>query len=948
MKKSLLACLISAASVGANANLMITGVYDGPLSGGTPKGVELYAFNDIPDLSIYGLGSANNGDGSDGQEFTFPSVAVSAGQYLYVASEDTGFTSFFGFAPDYTTSAMAINGDDAVELFEDDVVVDLFGDINVDGSGQAWDHLDGWAFRLPETQRNTIFTLEDWQFSGTNALDGESTNASAANPVPLISYTGGNGGGGGGGGGGTGPEETTFISTIQGNPDTYLSNPFGETDVSPLVDEVVKVRAVVVGDFQNNDADEARDLGGFYLQEEVSDEDGNPLSSEGIFVYDPNTTVDVALGDVVELTATVDQYFGETQLTLISDVSIVDTNQLSLVSPATISLSSNTEVSVSQGENYQAELEAYEGMLAVFTDTLAISEQFQLDRFNEIRLFAGERPRQFTQDFTPNAEMLDQHLRGLGARSVVYDDGLSQQNSSVSLLDGFANFSEATSKRMGDEVSGLKGIVDYKWVGNSASQATWRIRSVNDGDNIFTSTFDGNSPNPRPSDAPDVGGTVKVSSFNVLNFFTTIDTSGATTAAGHDPRGADTAEELARQTQKLVNALLELDADVLGLVELENEFDGTNDGSTAIEVLVNAVNEVAGPGTYDYVYPGQSFVGTDAIAVGVIYKPSVVALAEGSSPALLDDEIAATLDVFSSRDFDSDPIFNGNATNRVSLAVSFTHIISDDTFTLVTNHFKSKGSSGLDDSSSPNFDQGNGAGFWNQRRLDAAVAVKSWLATSPTGVSDDDQIILGDLNAYAMEDPIQYLLGNGFVNVEEEGAYSYVFDGQVGTLDYLLISDALSTKLSGAAIWNINADEADAIDYNLDFGREASYYNGASPLRSSDHDPVIIGLNLEAQEPDVNIDQILTFYTAGLTNETIRGRGLFAFTRWLRESYYFSLLLGANASFEQANMDKACSLLAKTRLYSDEQSRPTDIIVGSGVGELNAKIQSVENEACSN
>ena len=173
----------------ARGELIITGLFDGPLSGGTPKGVELYVNADIADLSLYGLGSANNGGGSDGQEFTFDAVSASAGDFIYVASESTNFTSFFGFAPDYTDGAMLINGDDAVELFFNGSVADVFGDINMDGTGEPWDHVDGWAYRVDGTGPDgSTFVLGNWSFSGTDALDGETSNGTAANPVPIGTF----------------------------------------------------------------------------------------------------------------------------------------------------------------------------------------------------------------------------------------------------------------------------------------------------------------------------------------------------------------------------------------------------------------------------------------------------------------------------------------------------------------------------------------------------------------------------------------------------------------------------------------------------------------------------------------------------------------------------------------------------------------------------------------
>ena len=171
-------------------DLLITGVIDGPLTGGIPKAVELYVVNNIADLSIYGIGAANNGGGTDGEEFTFPADAATAGQYIYVATEAVEFTNFFGFAPDYTDgTAVSINGDDAIELFENGSVIDTFGDINVDGTGQPWDYVDGWAYRVSGTEADgTIFNLANWTFSGPDALDGETSNATAAVPFPAGTF----------------------------------------------------------------------------------------------------------------------------------------------------------------------------------------------------------------------------------------------------------------------------------------------------------------------------------------------------------------------------------------------------------------------------------------------------------------------------------------------------------------------------------------------------------------------------------------------------------------------------------------------------------------------------------------------------------------------------------------------------------------------------------------
>ncbi|MQP25223.1 T9SS type A sorting domain-containing protein [Flavobacterium sp. LMO8] len=177
---------------GAPTNsLVIIGAYDGPNTGGTPKGVELYALADIADLSLYGISSVTNGAGSNGStiEFTFPAGTLNAGQSIFVASEATEFTNFFGFAPNYTTGVVGINGDDAIELYENGVIIDTFGDVNADGTGTPWDYLDGWAYRVSNTGPDgTSFVIGNWTFSGINQLEGATTNAACTVPYPLGTY----------------------------------------------------------------------------------------------------------------------------------------------------------------------------------------------------------------------------------------------------------------------------------------------------------------------------------------------------------------------------------------------------------------------------------------------------------------------------------------------------------------------------------------------------------------------------------------------------------------------------------------------------------------------------------------------------------------------------------------------------------------------------------------
>lgn len=163
--------------------LIITGVFDGPLPGGDPKGVELFATANIPDLSNFALGVANNGGGTDGVETILPNRPLSAGSFFFVGTEDTDFAQWFGVAPGHVGgNGINHNGDDAIELFFDatgsfsgaESVIDVFGDINTDGTGTAWDTVDGWSYRNDGVLANDgVFDAGNWTFSGPNAWDGD-------------------------------------------------------------------------------------------------------------------------------------------------------------------------------------------------------------------------------------------------------------------------------------------------------------------------------------------------------------------------------------------------------------------------------------------------------------------------------------------------------------------------------------------------------------------------------------------------------------------------------------------------------------------------------------------------------------------------------------------------------------------------------------------------------
>lgn len=175
-------------------DLVISGIFDGPLSGGTPKVIELTAINNIADLSIYGLGAANNGGGSDGIEYTFPGGSASAGDCIKISGDSAQFFAYFGIYPDFTTGgggATGFNGDDAIELFQSQVRIDVFGDTAMDGSGTPWEYLDGWVYRVDGTGPDGgTFVQSNWTYSGINVNDGQTSNSTATTPFPICTYMG--------------------------------------------------------------------------------------------------------------------------------------------------------------------------------------------------------------------------------------------------------------------------------------------------------------------------------------------------------------------------------------------------------------------------------------------------------------------------------------------------------------------------------------------------------------------------------------------------------------------------------------------------------------------------------------------------------------------------------------------------------------------------------------
>lgn len=638
----------------------------------------------------------------------------------------------------------------------------------------------------------------------------------------------------------------TLISAIQGSGPTAAVGAF-------------TVEAIVVGDYQTQGSGQLR---GFFLQEEDADADADPATSEGIFVFCSSCPTAVSVGDKVRVTGASSEFFTMSQLTAATaaSVTLLSSNN-SLPTPAIVQLPvpalPSGDLSAATAA-LNAYFEPFEGMLVTFPDTLAVSEYFELARYGQIILTEGGRPRQFTDANTPTAAGLINHEIDLASRTIILDDTDNRQNRPVdtpntAYYHPVPGLSTGNFFRGGDTITNLTGVLHWSFAGQTGTDA-WRIRPVTE---TFNYAFTPVNPRPAP---PTVGGSLKVASFNVLNYFLTIDTTAGDVGScgasiSLDCRGADSAQELDRQRAKLTQALLGLDADVVGLIEMEN-----TPGVTPQQQIVDDLNAVAGVGAYAYIDTGV--IGTDAIRVGLIYKPGK----------------AAPVGNFAVLDSSVDPNFI-DTRNRPALAQTFAEVATGARFTVVVNHLKSKGSgcgAGDDDTTT-------GQGNCNGTRTLAAQALAGWLATDPTGSGDPDVLIIGDLNSYAKEDPIVALQSAGYTDLVAlsggPNAYSYLFDGQLGYLDHALANASLAPQVNGVTEWHINADEIPLFDYNDDvrdtgegaFEEESDVLplHAADAFRTSDHDPVLVGLALDGVAPTASPTQAPAANGAGWNNSDV-------------------------------------------------------------------------------
>lgn len=586
----------------------------------------------------------------------------------------------------------------------------------------------------------------------------------------------------------------------------------------------VTTQGVVVGDYEGP----APALRGFFIQDASGD--ANPATSDGIFVFEGSNANTVALGDLVRVSGTSGENQNQSQITLAGAPYVCSTG--STINP--------TDVTLPFSAPDQAE--QYEGMLVRFPQTLYVTETYLLGRFDQVTLSSGGRLQQPTNVTTPGAAANSLQAAN-DLNQIILDDASQAQNPDpIVFARGGLPLSASNTLRGGDTATAIVGVFNYTWGGNSASPNAYRVRPTN----ALNGYVNFEATNPRPTAAPTVGGTLRVVGMNTLNFFNTFDglpdtVDNCTFGVGGAPadcRGADTQSEFDRQWPKTVAAILKMNPDILGVNEVENDGYAAD---SAIAFLVDQLNAATAVGTYAFINADANTsqvnaLGTDAIKVGLIYKPGVVTPV-GQTAVL-----------------NSEAFVNGGDTtarSRPSLAQAFEQTSNGARVIVDINHLKSKG--GACDTP----DAMDGQSNCNAVRLNSAQALVQWLASDPTGTADPDVLLLGDYNSYAMEDPITAIQNGGYTNLIHArigaDAYSYVFNGQWGYLDYAFGSASLDSQITGVGEYHIDADEPTVLDYNTDFktpGQITSLY-APDEFRVSDHDPVMVGLNL-AVGPAVN------------------------------------------------------------------------------------------------
>ncbi|MFH4402398.1 ExeM/NucH family extracellular endonuclease [Vibrio diabolicus] len=847
IKPSILALTIaSALSANANAEIIISQYVEG---GAYNKAVEIANTGDTAvTLTGYELAKSSNGGGSWGSTLDLSDVTLQAKQVYVLAHGDA--SEAIKAVADYTDKNVAnFNGDDPLALLKDGEVHDILGVMgDVDFAKDTTLVRNSDALTPSTTYQST-----QWTALPKDNIDGLGELNTTEPPAPFACEVDG--------------QEPAF-TTIQEIQGEGASSPF--IDGYPYItteDHFVTgvVSAVTTGLTK-----------GFYLQ--ALENDGNDKTSEGLFINTDVADTELKAGDVVCVKGKVQEYYSNTQLSSDANSYVkTGTSNASLVTPLTIK----------EGETLRDALERHEGMQVELSSAseLFVTRNFSYDydsRRNNMMLSHEAPLFKPTQLHAAESDAAVALAKENAANRIYLESDSKAPNGQIPYFPTFAqdldqNGSSEQHIRLGSRVEGLQGVVNY-------SYNEYRLIATNevDSSNFVTS---GDDFDVARKAAPAIADSdLRVASFNVLNYFTSVADSGHDNPTGQN-RGATNLDEFLIQQAKIVSAMNKMDADIIGLMEVEN--NGFGDGS-AIQNLVDALNAEIDDVEDHYTYVEieeqdkyqEEYFGSDAIMVAILYRANAVTPKEAAKVIVTPEQHIAENTITRKEGTESNPAYDKY--QRHSLLQTFTVKETGEDLSVVVNHFKSKGSecieewiAGVEDSEPADL-QGN----CNNFRVSAAKVVGEALKDI-----DGDVLVMGDLNAYGKEDPLLTLtdysqekygrdiytaayttIGGGELQVEktkiEKGyglhnlntllhgadTFSYTYSGELGNLDHALASSSLAQKVVAIEDWHINSLESNLFEYSSKYTGDMPKYKDA--FSASDHDPVIIAIDL----PDDDID----------------------------------------------------------------------------------------------
>ncbi len=609
----------------------------------------------------------------------------------------------------------------------------------------------------------------------------------------------------------------------------------GTGTASPLVGVNVITRGKVTAAFPTGG------FAGYYIQTPGTGGDVDPAArtaSDAVFVYSPTTAAAVQIGDYVEVTGAVSEYYGMTQ------VNVTTAAGLTTLAEAAPEVKA-TNFTLPMVETVRETLEA---MLLAPQGPVTVTDNYSLNQYGEIGLVGGTTPLVQPTAVAPygSAEYAAT-VADNAARGIKLDDGSSTNflKDATTKAEVLPYLTTTDPVRVGSPVTFNTNVV-LGYANNS-----WKFQPLT---HLNSSNKDAVQPaafGATRTDAPaEIGGNINLASFNVLNYFPTTgdqlagcqfytDRAGnpITVRSGCDARGAANAENFERQQAKIVDAISKSGADVITLMEIENSAHFGKNRDDALSKLVDSLN-VETPGVWSF------------------------AASPANAPPLSDEDVirnafiykAAKVETVGESIIHNDTVAFSNARKPLAQVFKPVGAGEDKSFIAIANHFKSKGSAATPEDT----DKGQGAS--NLARTAQAQSLVGFANDLQASKGTDKVFLIGDFNAYAKEDPMNVFASAGYVNQDEKARnadgsakHSYLFGGLVGSLDHILASPAADTHVTGADIWNINSVESVALEYSR-YNNNVTNYYAADQFRASDHDPVVVGLDLEATPASVELN----------------------------------------------------------------------------------------------